>query len=340
MSWEQEPSEGDWDRLVARLRAAESVLLVAHVNPDADALGSALAAGLAMRQLGIPAVVSFDESPFRVPRSLAWLPGSEILVPVELTPTRLDVAVSFDASAIERLGRLGAVCRGAQLFAAVDHHRSYTGFAQISLVDVTAPAAAVLALELVDRLGAVLTKDIATCIYAGVTTDTGSFQFAGTTADTHRLVARLHDAGIEHDLIARAVFADRPFASLQLLGRALDHAQLDTSALGGLGLVSTWVSLADRRELGLHLDAAESIIDTLRETSQAHVAVVLKEGDDHVWRVSTRSKGVIDVSAVCGDLGGGGHRSAAGYSEEGPREQVLARLRDGLETQAKSISSP
>ena len=334
------PTTGDWDRLVARLQAAESVLLVAHVNPDADALGSALAAGLAMRQVGIPAFVSFDESPFRVPQSLAWMPGAEILVPVELTPTRLDVAVSFDASAIERLGRLGAICRGAQLFAAIDHHRSYTGFAQLSLVDVTAPAAAVLALDLVDRLGAELTKDIATCIYAGVTTDTGSFQFAGTTADTHRLAARLHAAGIDHDLIARAVFADRPFASLQLLGRALDHAQLDVDALGGLGLVTTWVSLADRQELGLYLDAAESIIDTLRETSQAHVAVVLKEGDDHVWRVSTRSKGVIDVSAVCGTLGGGGHRVAAGYSDAGPREEVLARLVGELEAQAMTTSSP
>lgn len=339
MSWELAPSEGDWDCLIARVRQARSVLLVGHVNPDGDALGSALAVGLAMRQLGIPAYVSFDESPFRVPSSLAWVPGQHILLPVELTPSDLDVAISLDASAIDRLGRLGAICRSAQLFAALDHHPSYTGFAQLSLVDVTAPATAVLALEMVDRLGAELTKDVATCVYVGLTTDTGSFRYAATTAETHRIAARLHEAGVENDVIARAVFDDRPFAAIKLLGIAIEHAVLDMKAVNGLGLVSTWVSAQDRREFGLPLDAAESIIESIRGTYEAEVAVVLKEGDDGVWRVSTRSKGVLDMSAVCGVFGGGGHRLAAGYSSDKTVEQILADLSAELDARTAPASN-
>lgn len=327
MTWEAGPQAEDWDKLIAQLKDANSVLLVAHVSPDGDALGSALAVGLALRQLGISAVVSFDDGQLAVPASLSWMPGLELLVAVEDVPPELDVAVSFDASSIERLGRLGPICKSAKaLFAAVDHHRSYTGYAELSLVDVTAPATAVLALEFVDRLGAELTTDIATCVYTGLTTDTGSFKFAGTTAGTHRIAARLHEADIKHDVIARAVFDDQPFAALQLLGLAVAHATLYPQEVNGLGLVATWISRADRHALGLALDAAEPIINSIRSTTEAEVAVVLKEGDDGIWRVSTRSKGAVDMGAVCSALGGGGHRFAAGFTSNMSIDDTLAAL--------------
>lgn len=334
MSWDRSPQDEDWQRLVDALKSANRVLLIAHVSPDGDALGSAIAAGLAMRQVGIPAVVSFDGEPFELPLSLGWMPAELVLSPPADVPTDLDVAVSFDAGSLDRLGRLAADAQSAELFAALDHHRSFTGFADICLVDVTAPATAVLALELVDRLGAELTQEIAACLYAGLTTDTGSFRFAGTTADTHRVAARLHEAGIAHDDIARAVFDSQPFAAVQLAGLAISRAQLHRSAAGGLGVVTSWVSAQDRAAAGLPLDAVEPIIDALRTANEAEVAVILKEGDDSVWRVSTRSKGKLDVGLVCSDLGGGGHRFAAGYSSAEQPEAILSQLLDALAQRA------
>lgn len=336
MTWEQLPAERDWQRLTDALKSASAVLCIAHVTPDGDALGSALAGALAMRQVGINAVVSFDEEPFAVPGSLSWLPGEDLLrAPTDL-PARIDVAVSFDASAFERIGRLGPISREAGLFAAIDHHRSYTGFAELSIVDVTAPATAVLALELVDRLGAELTSDIATCVYAGLTTDTGSFRFAGTTAATHEIAARLHRAGIAHDEIARAVFDNRPFTAVLLMGQAVARAELDPTAAGGLGMVSTQITCLEREGLGLPLDAAESIIDVIRTAAEAEIAVVFKEGDDAVWRVSTRSKGAIDMGAVCSSLGGGGHRFAAGFSAEQDPDQILPELLAAIDAELAS----
>ncbi len=333
------PTDADWNALIQNIRRAESVVCVAHVSPDGDALGSAMGAALAMRAAGIEAVVSFDEDPFVLPGSLRWLPGQELLRSVDELVVDRYAMVSFDASDLARLGRLASVGDKAEFFGAVDHHRSYTGFGQVSIVDVTAPATAVLALELVDRLGVDLSRDIASCIYAGLTTDTGSFRFAGTTAQTHRVAARLHDAGIAHDEIAREVFDTAPFTAVQLLGDAIRSAQLIPKSESGPGIVWTTVTKSQRDFLGLSLDAAEPIIDTIRTTSEAEVAVVIKEGDDGVWRVSTRSKGLVDVGLMCSKLGGGGHRFAAGFSSARSPRDIIDEISRALELATDSSRS-
>ncbi|HET7901040.1 MAG TPA: bifunctional oligoribonuclease/PAP phosphatase NrnA [Candidatus Nanopelagicales bacterium] len=330
MSWTSPPAETDWDAAVAALTSGEKVLLLAHVSPDADALGSALAVGLALEARGVDVVVSFGDEPFALPRVLRSLPGQHLLVAPE-SVTDHPVVASFDVSSIERLGVLRATAEAAASFLAVDHHASYTGFAPLSLVDVKAPATAVLALELVDRLGVELTDDIATAVYSGMVTDTGSFKYVGTTPETHEVAARLLRTGMRHDLVARHIYDDEPFAALRLLGAALDRAVLEEEAVGGLGLVWTVVPAADRAALGLPLDAVERVIDVLRIATEAEIAGVLKQDDTGAWRVSLRSKGQVDVAAVAMSLGGGGHRYAAGFTGHGEPGEVLRSVRTALD---------
>lgn len=306
----------DWDQVVAAVREASHLLLLGHVSPDGDALGSALAVGLAVAAMpGERTVeVSFGDDPFVVPANLAWLPGQHLLVPATETNPRPDVVLTFDASSIDRLGLLRPVAESAPLLVAVDHHRSYDGFATVSLVDVAAPATAVLADELVARLGVPLDRDIAACIYTGLITDTGSFRYAGTTAATHALAGRLLETGIAFDEIAREVFDAVPFGYLGMLGTALGRCRLLPAAAGGHGLVWTAVLAEDRAEHQLPFDLVEPVIDVVRKASEAEVALVVKEDDLGDLRVSLRSKGVVDVSRAAAALGGGGHRYAAGYT--------------------------
>ncbi len=324
--WVQRPVESDWASAISALTGGGQVLLIAHVSPDADALGSALAIGLALRSVGVAVEVSFGDDPFVLPRSLESLPGQELLVPATKVSTPAVVA-SFDSSSVDRLGVLGPIAEAAPVLIVVDHHASYTGFGRTHLVDVSAPATAVLALELVDRLGVGLTADIASALYAGLVTDTGSFRFAATTPATHQVAARLLSTGIRHDLIARRIYDDEPFGVLRLIGGALDRAVLEERSVGGLGMVWTVVSRADRENFALPLDSTERVIDVLRIATEAEIAVVLKEDDSGKWRVSTRSKGRIDVGAVCLGLGGGGHRFAAGYTSSGGAGAVMTELR-------------
>lgn len=321
------PSAPDWSGAVSVLRQGDSVLLIAHVTPDADALGSALALGLALRTLGKRVQVSVGEPGFTVPPSLGFLPGLDLVVAPEdvLIP---DVVVTCDTASIERLGVLAEAVSAAAQCIAIDHHPTFTGFGSVHVVDPDAPATAALALRLIDLLDVPLDRDIAGAVYAGLATDTGSFKFPSTSADTLRIAARLFDAGIDHSTLARLLFDDEPFAALQVLGGALGRAVLVPTAARGLGLVYTSVAASDRPNLPEL--AMERIIDTMRRTSEAEIAAVFKQTDDGIWKGSLRSKSAVNVGDVARRLGGGGHTYAAGYTGGHDLDAMVADLVEAL----------
>lgn len=329
-AWTHRPDDQDWATAMALLTSTPRPLLLAHVSPDGDALGSALAVGLALRQLGLEPMVSFGDDPFVVPRVLRFLPGQELLVPPADVPLDQSVVFTFDASSIERLGLLRERAENADALVVVDHHASYTGFGTHHLVEVGNPATALLALRIIDHLGVRLDREMAACVYTGVITDTGSFRYSATTPHVHEVAARLMATGIEHDLIARIIYDTAPFGYVRVLGAALDRAVLEVDAVSGLGLVWTTVPLVDRQKAGLGIDSVEAVIDAVRVAEEAEVAVVLKEHEDGTWRVSMRSRGRIDVAQVSIALGGGGHRYAAGYTSLADPHATLAQIRDGL----------
>jgi phosphoesterase RecJ-like protein len=316
------------------IQAAHRLLVLAHVAPDADSLGSALAVAMAATQVNpeCHAVVSFGDDPFVVPRMLQTLPANGLLKsPAEAAALGpYDVVVSCDVSSKARLGANEPIFDAAPTTVVIDHHSSNPGFGQLNFIRPEVAANTLLALEVVDALGATVTKDIAHALYAGLITDTGCFKYPATTADTHAVAARLMETGIDHADIARQMYDDEPFAVVQMLGAALGRAQVEPQALNGYGLVLTTVSAADRHSLGLAEDAAERVIDSLRITAEADVAAVLKQSNDGLWKLSLRSKGAVDVSAAARVLGGGGHRYAAGATLGSDEEAAIAAVREAL----------
>ncbi len=329
-------AEADWARAVKTIDSASQVWLACHIRPDADALGSmlAFAAALASGRPGLPVAASFGEDPFAVPGILRFLPGQPLLRPPAEYPARPEVMVCFDAASIDRLGLLAGPAAAAGELIVLDHHASSTGFGSVNLVDPAAAATAVVAAELIGRLGIALTRDIALGLYAGLVTDTGSFKYSATTPQVHELAARLLATGIDPGIVARELYDRAPFGYLTMLSAALGRAVLEPAAAGGLGLVWTTVTRADRAAAGgLPLEAAESVIDLIRKTDEAEVSAVLKEADDGVWQVSARSKSLADVGAVCTALGGGGHARAAGFSYPGRLGEAVAALLRELDRQ-------
>ncbi|WP_433253952.1 DHH family phosphoesterase [Streptosporangium sp. CA-135522] len=315
----------DWDRAVGLISSAEEVALACHISPDGDALGSMLALGLALRAAGKRVTASFGERRFRVPRLLGFLPGQELLAEPDYYPAVPELMVTFDVPIVDRLGTLIGNAVKARELIVVDHHPSNTEFGTLNLVDPGAAATAVLAEELIHRLGLPLDKAIATCLYAGLVTDTGSFRHSSTTSGVHLMAARLVATGLNPEEISRELWDRSPFGYLRVLGAVLDRVKLEPEV--GEGLVWTFVTRADRAAYGLPYDEVEGIIDVIRRTEEADVAVILKEDDDGAWQVSTRSKGAVDVSRVCAALGGGGHTKAAGFTSHLPVEQTMANLR-------------
>jgi phosphoesterase RecJ-like protein len=315
---------------IAGLPRDAVVLLVCHVNPDGDALGSMLGFGLGLRQLGFSRICATFPEPFEVPSVFGFIPGQDLLVHPSAAPDTPDLGLSFDAASEARLGELAPALRAASTWVVLDHHASNPGFGGIELVDPHAAATSVVAAQLLDALGVTLDADIATGLYVALVTDTGSFRFDLTTAAVHELAARLVAAGARPAQVALQVFDSRPFSAVQLLTVVLARAELDPMAAGGAGLVTAYATLADLDRYGLPAHVLESYMDVLRTAQEADVACLVKPLGPDRWSVSMRSRGGTDVSAVAVALGGGGHRLAAGFTGYGSVTDVLAAVRAKL----------
>ncbi len=329
-------TEADWAGAVKILAEATEVCLACHIRPDADALGSMLAVAHALRSRPgrPPAVIaSFGDAPFEVPKILRFLPGTELLSPPGRYPQRPEVMVTFDAASADRLGLLEPCAARAAELIVLDHHASNAGFGTVPLVDPAAAATAVLADELIRRLGVPLSPPIALNLYAGLVTDTGSFKYSATSPGAHQMAARLLATGIDPGTVSHELWDRAPFGYLGMLAAALARAVLEPAAAGGGGLVWTTVTRRDRAAGELPLDVTEPVIDVVRRTDEAEVAVVLKESDDGSWQVSARSKGRLDVGRACVALGGGGHPRAAGFTSTGTAADAIAALRAQLDGQ-------
>lgn len=312
------------------LRPARDVTLLAHVHPDADALGSAIALGTALGRLGATVRVSFGV-PEDVPESLRGLDPEGLVIPARDVPATADVLAVLDCGSQSRLGRLAdrvpaTVAAGGAVLV-VDHHASNTRFGTHHVIDERAEATAVLVLRLIDTLGVPLDEHIARCLYAGLMTDTSMFRRANPA--THRVAARLLATGLDAEALARELVDSHPFAWLRMLSAVLGRAVLEPAAAGGFGLVHTVVHHSDLD--GLRIEEVESVVDILRTTIEAEVAAVLKEIAPGRWSGSLRAVGKVDVSAAAAKLGGGGHRLAAGFTVQGEAAEIVAALRDALD---------
>jgi phosphoesterase RecJ-like protein len=327
-------SPQEWSAAVTAVRdlpSDASVLLACHVNPDGDAIGSMLGTGLGLRALGLTRVgASFPGQP-ELPEPFAGLPGRELLVPAAQAARAPDLLMCFDAASASRLGELADRIATASTTVVLDHHASYTGFGKIHLVDPQAAATAVVAEELLTRLGVALDAGIAECLYVALATDTGSFKFDMTTPSVHELAARLLATGISPAEISRRVFDTRPFGAVRLYGEVLSRTQLDVAAARGQGMAWTWATLDDLCRYGQRPYVLEPLIDSVRCVAEADVSCLIKQMAPEEWAVSMRSKGGTDVGAVAVALGGGGHRLAAGFTWYGDVAGVTEAIRRRLD---------
>lgn len=309
----------------ALLTDARDVTLLAHVQPDADSLGSALALGIALRRRGAVVRVSFA-TPEAVPETLRPLDVLGLVVPPSQIPERPELLVACDAAEPSRLGSLRHLLDAAGTTVMIDHHRSNPGFGDVRVLDPGADATVVLARRVLRAMSVPLDADVARCLYAGLVTDTRGFRTAG--ADAHRMAAELIEAGVDPEGLIRPIMDTHPFDWLAALGSVLARSVLEPAEAGGLGLVHTRIEADEVARF--RTEEVDRIVDVIRTTAEAEVAVALKQVGDRRWSVSLRSKGAVDVAAAAGLIGGGGHRAAAGATVDGTADEVLDALRAAL----------
>lgn len=327
-SWLEELDPATLDQAVAALdqvaRTGGRMLVAGHVRPDGDALGSVLALHLAARAAGADSIPAIGEAPLELVPELAALPGAEQLRDATALPAadELDLVVTADAAAPDRLGAVAPLLESAPRSIVLDHHARGQSFGELRLVAPGAAATVQVVAHLLDRLGWPIDEDIASCLYVGLVTDTGRFSYEAADASALELGARLVAAGVDHVGWNRRLFETISFSQLLVLRAALANLVL----VDPPGLIHTHLTAEDLAATGDPSVPTDAVIDVIRTVDTARAALVLTPDEQDAWRASMRSAGDLDVGAVAAALGGGGHRLAAGFTMQGPPEEIVTRV--------------
>lgn len=304
------------------LREGERFLVCSHSRPDGDAVGSVLAMGMLLQQLGKRAdMVTAD----RVPAVYRTLPQADAIRTAMRVHGPYDAAILLECDGLGRTRLLGL----EQFFVInIDHHTSGSEWGHLNWIDREAASVGELVYRLIRAAGANLTPEIATCLYATVLTDTGGFCYGSTRASTFALARELVEAGANPIRVAQDIYLSTPTSKLLLLGSALGNLQREGR------LAWLWITHNDIVRTCAAEEDCEGIVNFALSISGVEAAVFLRELPERRIRLSLRSKGKVNVAAIAGRLGGGGHENAAGCTLEGPLDraldEILAELRPSV----------
>lgn len=307
------------DRLAGRqavqeaLSKARRCLVSMHVSPEGDALGSALALALALKEMGKDALV-VNQDP--VPRVLDFLPTHGLYRQTTAIDKGYDLVVIVDCGDLERTG--GLFERQSPPIVNIDHHVTNRRFGQINWVDPDASASAELIAELLEAMKAPITPDVAVCLYTALMTETGSFRYSNATPKVFRLAAALCERGVKPDWVASKIYERNTIGRLRLLGALLGRLDINSDH------TVAWVTIPERlfAQTGTTAEDTEDFVNYPRSLAGVEVAVFFRDAAPGTVKVSFRASGDVDVSAVAMEFGGGGHRKAAGCAMKGSIESV------------------
>ena len=286
---------------------ADNILIICHKNPDGDTLGSAAGLMHALKKLGkICAVMCNDEiAPkydflgielFRK----QFVP--EFTVAVDVADTKLFGDKTLPYSEVIDL--------------CIDHHPSNSGYAKVVCCDGTMPAAAQLMVSVVENMGVEIDSTIADCLYTGIMTDTGCFKYSATSAETHRVAAKLLDAGAQHTMISTKFFMSRSRKTMELEKYALNTMEFMYD-----GRCAVIVLAADiLQQIGAQPSDIDGISAIPRSIEGVDIGITIRQIDDSRFKISVRTSENADACSIAQGLGGGGHIRAAGCEVMGSLE--------------------
>lgn len=299
------------------IRAHNDILLVAHVSPDGDTLGSCLALYAALLQLGKEVQIACADP---VPKIYRFLPNSEQVRALE-DVRQADSLICVDCADVARAGRCAVLFDNAEFTLNIDHHGTNDHYADENYVQ-KAGATGELVFGVLMNLKVNITKDIAACLYAAITTDTGNFAYSNTTPDTLRIAAELLETGIDLPYLNRMLFRTVPQHKMRLHGLAIMKTELYEHGRIGISTLTR----EDMASCGAAGEDTEGVIDNVRDIDTVEIAALLREDDDGQIRVSLRGKSSADVAKIAVLYGGGGHKLAAGCTLAPPIDLAASRI--------------
>lgn len=308
------------ERIAGAIKNAHSVILMAHIQPDGDTLGSCFALQAMLEKLGKEAVICCDgEMP---PRYAELLPEGMLKVP-QNTQAAADLAIAVDCADTARLGKCVLPFKKAAVTANIDHHITNDGYAQLNCV-AEASSVGEIIFELMALCGIEPDEQTAKYLYIAMATDTGNFTYSNTNRKCLAYTAELVEL-FDLRAVAEVLFRRRSLVSTQVIGRALGRLELFANGrIAGVTLLES-----DLKEFGASGADCENVVDFAREIERTEAAAFFREMPNGV-KISLRAKGTIDVGAIAARYGGGGHAAASGCIIGGKLDEAKQKIISAL----------
>lgn len=299
-------------KIASKIKASQSFLILSHIRPDADAVGSVLGLGLALKKIGKTVQMVLVDGAGKY----HYLPGSEWITQAPSGET--DMVIVVDCSDPDRVGSVLAGYGRPALV--VDHHKTNLAFGVFNVVEPEQVATAAIIFDHLTKWGLSFDADIATCLLAGIVGDTIGFRTPNVDAELMRKAAALMDLGGDLTKVYNEELVMRPYQAVRYWGAGLNRLECDR------GLVWTSLTLADREKIGYAGDDDADLVNVLSSVREAEIALIFVEQPNHSVKVSWRTGPGLDVSGIAYQFGGGGHAAAAGADIDGPLAEVKERV--------------
>lgn len=314
----------DKTKLWEDISVAERVGIAGHIRPDGDCIGSCIAL---YNYISENYTCDVDVYAEEIPSSFEFLWNSDEVNTVYPDVKPYDVFIALDCGDVDRLGKAEKYLKKAVHTYCIDHHGTNTGFAENNLILPGAAATSEILFDLFENES--ISKNTAEALYLGIVHDTGVFKHSNTTRHTMETAGILLEKGISSSKIIDETFYEKTYLQNQILGRCLMESILCMNGKVIISAVDRKVQLL----YGLDTSDTDGVIDQLRITKGVEVAILLKEMNPRVWRVSMRSCYMVDVAKICNVFGGGGHVRAAGCTLNGSMYDVINTLTKEIEKQ-------
>ncbi|MFH1459183.1 MAG: bifunctional oligoribonuclease/PAP phosphatase NrnA [Candidatus Omnitrophota bacterium] len=297
--------------ILSKVNELNNFLIMAHINPEGDSIGSQLGLADLLRQQGKKYRIINDDP---VPKNLMFLPGAEKIEEFGKIKDQnfniydFDAAIILDCPVLERIGKIKEKLENLMIIN-IDHHFSNQAYGDINWIQTQASSAGEMVYEMFQSSKAKIDRQTAVCLYTAIMTDTGSFRYTNTTIKTHLIIAELLKLNVNPTLIYEYVYETKSFAALKLLAQVLLNMQ--RSADGKF----IWFKVTNQMllEHNLTQEATEDFINFVRMVEGTEVVAFLRElAQPNVTKVSLRSKKNIDVNSIARVFSGGGHKAASG----------------------------
>jgi phosphoesterase RecJ-like protein len=317
-------SSSTFPEIARVLREKNSFVVLSHVRPDGDALGSQLAMALTLKKLGKDVRVWNEDGMLE---KYSFLPRADLLTKPPGARENVEVVIALDTAIQNRLGTTLESIGTSEICVNIDHHPSNPRYGDLVYIDASSPATGQILFELLKAGDFPIDAEIAENLFVAISTDTGSFQYSNTTARTFEIAAELIRAGVNVGRVSQLLYENFPRRRVELLRELLRTMRFDAN-----GRVASFsLSLQTAADLSVRPEDNEGLIDHLRAIEGVIVAVFFEELTDGKVRVSMRSKdAAVDVCAICQKFGGGGHTLAAGARVRGTLDEVRQRVLEAI----------